>query len=546
MGTYNLTSSNLFDLTYSVFDFETTGGKAINSKAIELGIVKIKSGKVIETFNSLFDPQSIIPPFIENLTGISSEEVIGQPLFEDRAEEILDFFNNSILVAHNLPFDLSFLKTEMKRSGIDFPEMPAICTLKLSRRLFKDLSKKSLGSLVEHFGIKHDSLHRALGDAMATSKILYVILHELSENYSVKSFDELMNFYYGTKHKIKYAENNLTKSMGYDIPNKPGNYFFKDNDGNIIYVGKSNSLNIRVKSYFSTNANEKQIEIVNNSSQLEIEPTNTELLALIKEAESIKKFNPIHNIKLKGFSDVYFIKIDINSKYPEIKSTMVFHLDDADYFGPYVGKKTISVLIESINRNYMLRECSKKEFLRKKGCYLIDLGRCLAPCINDVSDEYLLEINKVYSLLEGKNEQLISGLTFKMKSLSDQLKFEEALEIKNLIERFLKQIKRTSLIKTPINKSEVLLKIRGYQNNDLILINKGKVIIKNYDVSNQKFKEETDFYYNGVIELFNERSEKEIERLRIILGWLAKNRKSVSVYYLSDYKNSEELFSAIN
>ncbi len=142
------------EATFSVIDFETTGTSPKNSRAIEIGIVKIENLKIVDSYQSLINPGHLIPPFISSLTGIENEDVIDAPSFEDISQEIKDFIEDTILVGHNLPFDYAFLSGEFERAEIILPKLQQVCTLKLSRSLFPELKSKALGSMVKHFRIK--------------------------------------------------------------------------------------------------------------------------------------------------------------------------------------------------------------------------------------------------------------------------------------------------------------------------------------------------------------------------------------------------------
>lgn len=159
---------------YVVVDLETTGGQAEHHRVTEIGAVKMRGREVVETFQTLLDPQRRIPPRISQLTGITDEMVRGQPVFAEIAGTFRDFVGESILVAHNANFDYSFLRKEFERLEQNF-RRPTLCTVSAMRKYFPGLKSYSLGALCREFQIELTDHHRALCDAKATAQLLRMI-----------------------------------------------------------------------------------------------------------------------------------------------------------------------------------------------------------------------------------------------------------------------------------------------------------------------------------------------------------------------------------
>ncbi|MCL6099867.1 MAG: exonuclease domain-containing protein, partial [Bacteroidetes bacterium] len=243
------------DAEYAVFDFETTGTSARNDKVIEIGIVKVRKGKVTETFSSFINPGRPVPFFITQMTGITNSDVQDAPYFDEVYYKIKEFIGDSILTAHNLSFDHSFLKHECANYELEFPKNEAICTLRLARRLYPQLPSKSLGNLVKQLRIRHRDVHRGLGDASATAKILVRMFKLLREEHGVHTVTDLINFQRITFSPAPFTM--IKKKLIDDlakVPSDPGVYFFKNAKGEIIYIGKAKSLRERLRSYFLSNA----------------------------------------------------------------------------------------------------------------------------------------------------------------------------------------------------------------------------------------------------------------------------------------------------
>ncbi len=162
----------LMEATYAVVDLETTGSVIGVDEIIEIGLVQVKRGKVVQKMETMVWSDRTIPPWVARLTGIRNEDLEGAPTFSDIAEDLFGLLEGHVFVAHDIRFDLPFLRWEFGRRGLARPAVTGLCTLQLSRRMWPDLSSRSLPDLAEHFGIKHGGPHRAAHDAMATAGVL--------------------------------------------------------------------------------------------------------------------------------------------------------------------------------------------------------------------------------------------------------------------------------------------------------------------------------------------------------------------------------------
>ena len=168
----------LQDLNFVVVDLEATGAKMPPNRVIELGAYRISQGRIVDKFLTLVNPEIPIPRFVISLTGITNEMVKDAPVFADVAPRWLDFVNDAVLIAHNSPFDTSFLNHEISRVYPGHRMInPHLCTVKLSRRVFPGLNNYRLDTVADHFSIPILQRHRAGSDALATAE---VFLHLLS------------------------------------------------------------------------------------------------------------------------------------------------------------------------------------------------------------------------------------------------------------------------------------------------------------------------------------------------------------------------------
>lgn len=154
---------------YVCLDLETTGLNPKKDRIIEIGAVRVREGKVVDTFSQLIDPRQQLEKRVQELTGIVSEELEGKPVIQEVLPRIKDFLGEDILLGHRIIFDYSFLKRAFINEKISF-ERQGIDTLTLARKYVTDCSSKKLESLCQHYNIEHQA-HRALGDALATVEL---------------------------------------------------------------------------------------------------------------------------------------------------------------------------------------------------------------------------------------------------------------------------------------------------------------------------------------------------------------------------------------
>jgi DNA polymerase III epsilon subunit family exonuclease len=177
----------LKDLDFVVVDVEATGAKTPPNRLIELGAYRIRGGRIVDKFLQLVNPEIPIPRFVASLTGISNEMVRQAPVFAEVAPQWLDFVSDSVLVAHNAPFDTNFLNHEISRVYPGHMMVnPHLCTVRLSRRVLPDIRNHRLDTIADHFSIPIVSRHRAGSDALATAEIFLLLLTKLEEEHGVK------------------------------------------------------------------------------------------------------------------------------------------------------------------------------------------------------------------------------------------------------------------------------------------------------------------------------------------------------------------------
>ena len=408
------------------------------------------------------------------------------------------------------------------------------------------MQSKSLTAVAKHLNLKNKSAHRALSDAEVTARVLIKMIKQLKRESKIQTSYDLINF----QQKMTVGRTiKVIESLKEDIsslPNTPGIYYFVNNRNKIIYVGKAKSLRDRVRTYFSPTAPKKAKKIIKQARRLKIEITNTELTALLSEAETIKKINPKHNYQLKKYGLKYFLKVTKDHSYPGIEITNHFDFDGNDYFGLFISRRKAESVLDIVDKTFSLRECSDKEFSKHKKCFLAEIERCTAPCVFNCNDEYNKELNKVYEFLFGMDQTALNRLLKKMKEYSDLEKYEKAAEVKEIVDLILNQTHKTSLLAEPVNSADVLFEVSGGYGKDYILLLTGKIYVKNF-VLYQKdlFEEALEDYFNKTINYDFLPSDEDLEKIKITLNWLIKNRNKVRIFYLKDYSSKDDLYSNI-
>lgn len=219
------------------------------------------------------------------------------------------------------------------------------------------------------------------------------------------------------------------------FPSKPGIYFFKNYQGEVIYIGKARSLKNRIKSYFLPNPDLKVQNILSETDDVDYLLVSSEKEASFIENNYIQFYQPKFNLRLKDDKSFPFLKITINENYPGIYLSRQVEDDGASYFGPFAPADEARNLITLVARAFGIRTCENSVFKnRKRPCLEYELKMCSAPCVRLISEEdYRENLKKALLLLEGKKNDLIFQLQEKMNQAADELRFEEAARLRDII-----------------------------------------------------------------------------------------------------------------
>ncbi len=276
---------------YAIVDIETTGGYAEKHRVTEIAIYHHDGTQITDHYKTLINPGRKIPHFITGLTGINYEMVKEAPSFADIADELMGWLKDRVFVAHNAHFDYSFLKKEFEDTGKSW-NSKKLCTVRLSRKIIPGLDSYGLGRLAESLGIKIPDRHRAGGDALATARIFDILLKRDQDGVIAKALRR--------NSGETILPPNLPKEEFDKLPARPGVYYFLDARGHVIYVGKAINIKKRIAGHFTGEAREwNRSNIRNEIHHVTYELTGNELIALILEAQEIRRLWPKYNLAQK-------------------------------------------------------------------------------------------------------------------------------------------------------------------------------------------------------------------------------------------------------
>lgn len=363
-------------MLYAVVDIETTGGHASGNGITEISILVHDGFTVVDSYETLINPGQYIPGHIEALTGISNDMVENSPMFHEVAEVIYNLLHDKVFVAHNVNFDFSFIKHNLSVAGYDL-QCKKLCTVRLSRKILPGHASYSLGKLCAALKISLNNRHRAGGDAAATAELLSLLL--------VNDLEGIIGQSLKINSKEQALPPNLPKSQIDQLPLCPGVYYFKDQKGKVIYIGKAKSLKKRVCSHFSGNNTGKQRQnFLKDIYTIDFEVCGTELMAYILEATEIKRLWPENNRALKRYEQKYALYA-----FEDQKGYLRLGLD--------TFRKNMPVLYSFntiLEGHHVLKILIKDNFLCEKLCYIQSKrlactghgeGSCSGACVGKES-----------------------------------------------------------------------------------------------------------------------------------------------------------------
>ncbi|MCU0270841.1 MAG: DEDD exonuclease domain-containing protein [Acidimicrobiales bacterium] len=421
----------LHDVTFCVLDLETTGASARTCAITEIGAVKVRGGMCLGTFQTLVNPGQAIPPAITVLTGITEAMVVPAPRIESVLPSLLEFLGQSVVVGHNVRFDLSFLQAALAQTGYPRLTNRSIDTCALARRLVRDeVPNCRLGTLAERLRLDHRPNHRALDDALATVDLLHALLERVG-NLGVTGLDDLTTLPtihgHAQAHKLK-----LTSTL----PRSPGVYLFRDRHGSVLYVGKATDLRARVRSYFSSDDRRKVAQLLRETERIDHEVCTSALEAAVREVRLIHELTPRFNRQSKDWSRYVYLKLTLAEPFPRLSVVRAVRDDGGLYLGPLPSASFARRVAEAVETVIPLRRCSSRPGRRggeRTGpCTAQQLGVALCPCSGGVTPEaYDHHVQRAVRGLTTDPDLLFAPLAERMALLAADERFEEAADVRD-------------------------------------------------------------------------------------------------------------------
>lgn len=433
----------LRDLTFCVVDLETTGGSAEGGSMItEIGAVKVRGGEVLGEFQTLVNPRTEIPAFIAVLTGISSSMVVDAPPIESALPAFLEFAQGCVLVAHNAPFDVGFLKFFAEQQGRAWPGFEVLDTAKLARRVVTrdEAPNCKLSSLARVFGASTTPNHRALADARATVDVLHGLMERLG-GLGVHTLEELQTF----SGRVTTAQRRK-RHLAEALPHAPGVYLFEDERRRVLYVGTSRDLRTRVRSYFTASETRTRMgEMVGIAERVTGIECASPLEAQVRELRLIAAHKPRYNRRSRFPEKVHFIKLT-REPWPRLALVKRVLDDDADYLGPFSSKKLAEKAVQALHDSFPIRQCADRLARRpsKTACVLAEMGKCLSPCDGSTDEAAYAEVvAQLKRTLGHRPDRVVEALTARMSALAADERFEEAGVHRDRLAAFIRAAAKT-------------------------------------------------------------------------------------------------------
>lgn len=439
MATTQLTWDNwaaeeqLASLTFVVVDLETTGGPATAAGITEIGAVKIRGGEVLGEFATLVQPDTAIPAHIQALTGITDSMVRDAPSVAGAVASFGEFAGDSILVAHNAPYDLAFLKGACTRYDLTWFPGRSLDTARLARVALHrgEVRNCKLATLAAYFHSPVTPVHRALADARATTHVLHCLFERVG-SLGVSTWADLRTFVSRVS-----TEQRTKRHLADGLTTGPGVYTFVDQQGAALYIGTSRNVRNRVRTYFTASETRARMtEMVSIAAKVQVIPCATSLEAQVRELRAIAAQQPRYNRRSRRAGTTWWLRMSDESSPRLITIRAVGDARPPDAWGPFSSQGAAREAALTIADATGLRSCTgtlpKTPRHPTPQCLRGHLHQCPAPCMRDHDAEaYARSIDAARRVMEGDVRVIVDQARHRMSRLADEERFEEAAEVRD-------------------------------------------------------------------------------------------------------------------
>lgn len=368
-------STYLTDATFAFLDIETTGGNSTRDRITEIALRLWRNGNVVSEWQTLVNPGTRIPTFIQSFTGITDGMVETAPRFGEIADVLEEKLKGAVFVAHNARFDYGFVKAEFRRIGRPFSAR-VLCTVKMSRRLYPGFRRHNMDVLIERHGLPLVERHRAMGDVAAMQAFFQHALAERGRHVLEQAIRDLL--------QRPSVPSHLAPEVLEGLPSCPGVYrFYGDNDV-LLYVGKSINIAQRVASHFSgDHASSRGVRMSEALRRVEWTETAGELGALLLELKQIKTLKPMFNRRSRAAKNLVTLELRENEA-GYLQARLVREIEAhrlGDYFGLFRNKRDAERALSGIAaKNDLCNRLLGLEPEQPGPCFQRSLGRCRGAC----------------------------------------------------------------------------------------------------------------------------------------------------------------------
>ena len=466
----------LHEVTFVVVDLETTGTRAADCAITEVGAVKVRGGQVLGELSTLVDPGGPIPPAVQVLTGITTSMVVGAPRIEQVLPAFLEFVRGSVLVAHNAPFDIGFLKAALSRAGYTWPGNQVVDTVALARRVVTrdEAPNHRLATLARLFGATTTPTHRALDDARATVDVLHALLERLAP-LGVAHAEDLATAADRVPDKVRRR-----RHLADRLPDAPGVYLFRGPGDEVLYAGVATvSLRSRVRTYFTAaERRARMTEMLALATRVDPIVCATPLEAQVRELRLIAEHAPRYNRRSRAPGRMPWVRLT-DEPYPRL-SVVRDVTADATHIGPFVSAATAKLAVEALHETFAVRRCATRLPARPRpeasACTLADLGRCPAPCVNPDEGQYATVAAALRSAMTGDPTAVVAAHAHRLATLVATERFEEAATTRDRLAAYLRAASRAQRF-DPLARSPELVAAHRHDDTswELVVIRHGRL-----------------------------------------------------------------------
>ena len=471
--------TSLREVTFVVVDLETTGGSPKDSAITEIGAVKVRGGEVLGEFQTLVNPGTPVPAFIARLTGITTAMVASAPPIEDVLPSFLEFARGTVLVAHNAPFDISFLRAATTAMDLVWPGNQVLDTVTLARRVVTrdEAPNHKLSTLAALFRATITPDHRALSDARATVDVMHALFERLAPS-GITTLEDL------SADPVP-ADIRRRRHLADGLPEGPGVYLFVGPDEEVLYVGTSTHVRRRVRSYFTASEKRRRMtEMIRLTTSVRAIACATELEARVRELRMITEHAPRYNQRSKHPERMHWVRLTTEAHprlavvrdpaaapppsptarsrataRPDATATVSTHRAQLPYggaephIGPFTSRSRAVAALEALQAAHQVRQCGGRlpvvPAASATACALAEMGRCSAPCVPperrphaplaDLTDaaRYPEVIDALRATMAGDASPVVDALAQRITALVRDERFEDAASDRDRLEAYL-------------------------------------------------------------------------------------------------------------